>query len=81
MTMTTVPGTELFEFHLFCRYWQESVTYVRGMSVEFKMDDWYVPGSVGGVRMAVAVGMGVSDGTGVSEGMLICAYAVWNAAV
>ena len=54
---------------------------MRGMSVEFKMDDWYVPGSAGGVRMAVAVGMGVSDGTGVSEGMLICAYAVWNAAV
>ncbi len=38
-------------------------------------------GNAGGVRGTVAVGMGVSVGAGVWEGMLICASAVWNAAV
>jgi hypothetical protein len=38
-------------------------------------------GKAGGVRGTVAVGMGVSVGAGVSVGMLICASAVWNAAV
>ena len=40
-----------------------------------------MPGSAGGVRGIVAVGMGVSVICGVAVGALICATAVSNAAV